>query len=689
MTKKTKTAKAPQIDPRVLARPRLDALYERHPHGEPDLDALEAGVRALIKDLGTEPVLGALLQRMESMPEAEREPSLLLFKRLSSPEVIALLWQRVKKRGALPVDVKMMALVALKTMGEDVDLDDPGRYFSPRDFKAGDLKTLEGMVGAGARGMARHLRTARDSVEIERLMLDLHRMPGSTEVVLDLIAHAEADADDPSPGSGQALGADFLQALALASPDTAVQQAAGAALARLAAKDVRPVTPVILALGQDRFHAAYMTDPGHPWQQSVNVAWQRAGGAVQALVFLLDFGAPWRGAIKDMFATMGMTPEQYRHELIDKAERKMGMPIYRVSLARAQATIAAAVEANRRNKIPLPKEYNELRHLVERWVLHPPAAVLEADTTEDELGDRPLVPDRSGRPLVLDLNDPDTQKMLGIELADDEELVIEDEEPLESFDEIVEDISELHQSLFGLPWWKPEWVRDYLAGLHPRPNKLRAPSKQFESLLDRWECLADFLEHVEYEYTDQVNSPADLRGFHLSEHLALAADFVDDGGRHRAEVWREFLTYLVQQRAIPADTPLLADLNAMLAEPESVVLLEQPEPLGGEVAVWWRPYGSEDDEEAPPAEPVTYNAWWLLLVLEQRFGGDWDALRVAAAEQPDAAAKLALLSDMERKRDADPVSWEEFPELRAALEADYARAKEWFEHGAVSAARAW
>lgn len=686
MSKKTKTAKAPQVDPRVLARPRLDALYGRHPRGEPDLDALEAGVRALIKELGAEPVLGALLQRMESMPEAEREPSLLLFKRLSSPEVIALLWQRVKKRGALPVDVKMMALVALKTMGEDVDLDDPGHYFSPRDFKASDLKTLDGIVHAGARGMARHLRAARDPVEVERLMLELYRMPGSTEVVLDLIAHAEADADD--------LGADFAQALALASPDTAVQQAAGTALARLAAKGVRPVTPVILGLGQDRFYAAAMTDPLHPWQQSVNVAWQRAGGAVQALVFLLDFGAPWRGAIKDMFSTMGMTPQQYQHELIDKAERKMGMPIYRVSLARAQATIAAAAEANRRNRIPLPKEYNEFRHLVERWVLHPLAAVLAADTTDDELGNLPLVPDRSGHPLPVDLRNPDTQKMLGIHLADDEELVIgdfelEDGEPFESFDEIVQDVSDLHETLVGLPWWKPEWVSDYLTGLYPHPDTLEASTEEFESLLDRWECLADFLEHADYQHTDQFRSAADLRGFHFSDYLLQAAALDDDGGRHRAEVWREFLTYLVQQRAIPADTPLLAGLNAMLAEPEGVVLLDQPEPLGGEVAVWWQPADDEEGEEAPPAEPVTYNAWWLLLVLARQFGGDWDALRAATVEQPDAAAKLALLTDLERMRDADPESWDDFPELRVALEEDYARAGEWFEREAVSAARAW
>ncbi len=176
------------------------------------------------------------------------------------------------------------------------------------------------------------------------------------------------------------------------------KQKAERALERLAARGVKPVTRAILDLAQDRFYAAYMTDPNHPWQQSVTVAWERAGGVIQALVFLLDFGVPWRGAIKDMFATHGMTPQEFQRELVDKPGRKMGERLYRISLARAQATIAAAVEANRKHNIALPKEFNEARHLVERWVLHPPAAILAADSTRDELGDLPLTPDRSGKP---------------------------------------------------------------------------------------------------------------------------------------------------------------------------------------------------------------------------------------------------------------------------------------------------
>jgi hypothetical protein len=268
-------------------------------------------------------------------------------------------------------------------------------------MRAGDIKSAQDMFRLGLRGLARSLRESRDPAEVEVFMHRINQMPeqaiGGEDILLDMVQGIEVGATD--------LEADFLYALAHTTPFPKVQQAAERALARLAAAGIKPVTRAILDLGQDRFYAACMTDPDHPWQQSVTVAWERAGGVIQALVFLIDFGYPWRGAIKDMFPTLGMTPSQFQRELVERAERRMGMRVYRVSLARAQATIAAAVEANRTYEIPLPKELNEARHLVERWVLHPPASAIAADSTDDELGDRPLVPDRSGRPVLVDMRD--------------------------------------------------------------------------------------------------------------------------------------------------------------------------------------------------------------------------------------------------------------------------------------------
>lgn len=90
---------------------------------------------------------------------------------------------------------------------------------------------------------------------------------------------------------------------------------------------------------------------------------------------------------------------------MDSSIRSTDSRSFQISLARAQAAIAAAVEANRKYKIALPKEFNEMRHLVDRWVLHPTEAALAADSTIDELGDLPLAPDRSDKPVLIDMRD--------------------------------------------------------------------------------------------------------------------------------------------------------------------------------------------------------------------------------------------------------------------------------------------
>ena len=70
---KSKKTKTPKIDPRIMTRPRLDALFERQARGELDLDGLEAAVRALMEEVGQPSLLGALVMRMHGTPEGERE----------------------------------------------------------------------------------------------------------------------------------------------------------------------------------------------------------------------------------------------------------------------------------------------------------------------------------------------------------------------------------------------------------------------------------------------------------------------------------------------------------------------------------------------------------------------------------------------------------------------------------------
>jgi hypothetical protein len=346
-------------------------------------------------------VLDALVKRLEGTPEGERETLMLLLQRLKNKEGIGYLWQQVKKRSGFSVGAKMTMLVILNAMGEDVDINDPGLYFSPGNVKLKDITTAQNFLQMGMHGLARELREVKDPAEIEAFMhhMNMTMQTGNegAGILVEYIKNSEKKATD--------LDADFLYALAYTTPLPDIKQKAERALESLAVQGVKPVTPAILALSQDRFFGAYMTNPEHPWQQSVTVAWQRSGGMIQALVFLLDFGAPWRGALKDMFPTHGMTVKEFQHDYLDKSEHKIGERVYHVSLARAQATITAAVEANQKNKIPLPKEFNEVLHLVERWVLHPSAEAIASDSTLDELGHLPLIPNRSGMPVMVDLRD--------------------------------------------------------------------------------------------------------------------------------------------------------------------------------------------------------------------------------------------------------------------------------------------
>ncbi len=394
----------------MLTAPRVDALLQQCARGELDKEDLEANLRALMAEVGHGPVLDALLAQMERASDEERDALMLIIADLKSPEVVDYLWQQVRRQRKLPLDVRMITLVVLKQMGEEVDISDPGRYFSPRDLRPEDLRSAKAVLRMGIHGLARSLRQASNPTEAEMFMLRVYRFAeeegGGERMLQEMVKEGERNATD--------LDADLLCAIAHTAPSPRVRRAAEEALGRLARCGIRPVHPAVLALGPDRFHAAYMTDPDHPWQQEVIVAWERANGAVQALLFLIDFGFPWRGGIKDMFPTRELTPQEFQRNLVEKAEQKMGMRLYRVSLARAQATLTTALEAHRKYGVPLPPEYQEARYLVERWVLHPPEEVLAADTTVDELGDRPLVPDYSKKPTDVFVGDIQEAIRLGI-----------------------------------------------------------------------------------------------------------------------------------------------------------------------------------------------------------------------------------------------------------------------------------
>ncbi len=686
MSKKDKH-KTPKVDPRVMARPRLDALFERHARGELDVAGLHAAVQSLIAETDLPSVFGALVMRMHGTPEAERDTLMTLVERLKSREAIDYLWQQVKKPRALSWDAKTTVLAILKGVGEEVDLSDPSRYFSARDLKPSDLKSIEDLFRAGVRGLARHLRDSRDPAEAEAYMHHVYKMRdtalGGQEILFDLVKNAEERATD--------LEADFLYAIAHTTSIEKLQQAAERALDRLAVKGVKPITPVILNLGQARFYAAYMTDPKHPWQQSVTVAWERGKGVIQALVFLLDFGVPWRGAIKDLFPTQPLTPEKFQQSLVDRPRQKMDMRMYCVGLARAQATIAAAVEANRKYNIPLPKDFVEFRHLVERWVLHPPVAELAADTTRDELAHLPLVPDRSDQLQMIDLRDLKIMEALG-NLNPNEEFEVDeavdfegDMDNLHTWDDVLEDVRTTFADVAkGMPWFQSAWVKDYLASLSADPDDLEGFDDELQVIIDEWWTLKDWVQYLAAD-ADAFRAVADLRGFHLWEYVEEnAVELDDDGGRSRVETLRDFFVYLAQRGSMPTDLPFLQDLTKILAQPDTLTPFPRPEPLGGEIALRLPGFGEEGRDE-----PFTFNEWWMALALDRKFKNNWDKCRREISKRTAAAEKLVILDRLQARLTRDPDYLDALHDELPPAPADYQRAEKWFDREQVSEARAW
>jgi hypothetical protein len=119
--------KTPKIDPRLLVRPRLDALFDRHARGELDQESLPSSLQQLLVEVGYRPLLEALLKRLEAAPAADRERFWPMAARLRTPEVIAHLWQKAREAQAA-VETRRLSLSLLRALGEDADPDHPERY---------------------------------------------------------------------------------------------------------------------------------------------------------------------------------------------------------------------------------------------------------------------------------------------------------------------------------------------------------------------------------------------------------------------------------------------------------------------------------------------------------------------------------------------------------------------------------
>nr|HID14466.1 hypothetical protein [Anaerolineae bacterium] len=412
-----------QIPKQTLAHPRLDAILARREREELDDDGCVDEIAALMTELGRRPVMDALVKKLETASDAERGALMAVIPELGDKGTIKHLW-RLVRRSKMSAGIKITALTILREMGEDVDLNDPGAYFSRRRVGFADIAEVIRMGRHSLRMLIKELHRAESIGEIEGLMAMLDRpvaQTGNEEILLTIT--------DELGAMEEAGAADMLLAIVHATARPKVRRAARNALLKLAARGVFPQSHLVKSFSEERFYAAYCTDPTQPWQQQVVMAWEWPGDIAQAMVFLLDFGFPWRGSIKDMFITRYMSKRQLQRGLIDQ-----GLEQRRVPFARARQFILDALEANHRYRVRLPPEYDEFRQLIERRIVNPsPEALAQAEALDAETVD--------------EWGEPEEPVVRGVQFVDGQPLIIFDEANLAAIEGDLEDFEDFLRSI--------------------------------------------------------------------------------------------------------------------------------------------------------------------------------------------------------------------------------------------------
>jgi hypothetical protein len=573
--KKSKKDKKPNIPIQTMARPRLEQILLRRQHGELDDEELVASIQKLMTEIGREPVLQTLLGLLDNASNEQKDALMVAIPKLGDADTIQYLWQLVRRSKA-SIGSKMTALVILKQMGEEVNIEDPSEYFSWRDVKHADLAEVENLAHFGMRALIKEIQRAKDTDELENMMLQMERI--HDQAGGEAVALAEIESLIEMGDSG---AADMLLAISATTPRPKVREAARKGLLKLAGQKVFPQAEVVKSLTNERFYAAYSTDPAHPWQQGVIIAFERSKNSIQALLFLLDFGHPWQGAIKDLFPTHMMTPQQLQREFIDKSKRQE-VEYRQTTYGRARQFILDALQANERHRVKLPKEYQEFRHLVERRVIDPSpevlayAAQVDANTVDEwgELTGEPvrgmeiIGPDGkpiplmiTGGPYAADEDEFEADEIFTLDdlLYEVEDYYFEDDESPD--DQVIDD------EAFILPY---DWAADYLTD---RFNE----GIDLDELQERWMDLCDFMYYADV-HEQAPSKLAEIQGFHVSEFITEFWDNeIDEESpleerQHAVETLRDLYAYLAAQEHIPyeAATRVTEAAHTLFSSPDQL-----------------------------------------------------------------------------------------------------------------------
>jgi hypothetical protein len=573
---KKKKQKKPNIPIEVLARPRLEGVLQQYQTGKLDTAQYLAAIQQLMDEIGQEAILGALVGLLDGSSNEQKDALMVAIPKLGNEQTIAHLWHLVQK-SKLSTSAKMTALIILQAMGEDVDLDDPGQYFSWRDLKSGNLTEVTNLGRFATREIIKDLRrqSSMDDVEAALLRFQSKLLKRGNGPLLTMIE------DLISMGDTEA--ADMLMGL-VATGNKTVREAARQGLLKLSAQKIYPQSTLIKSLIQEQFHSAYSTDPAHPWQQQqVIIVFKRGENLVQALHFLLDFGQPWRGSIKDMFPSRTVSFSEYKREFLDESAMR-GTSQRQIPYSRARQFILDAVKANRKNKQALPPEYDQYYHWVERRIIDPSpetlayAAQVDARTPDEwgELDGQPMrgmsiITHAEGKetPVVYlgddswdDLDDLDESELEEIEFADLLERV------REFYESGQDDVEVNYEEI--LPC---QWVLDYFQDGYEKGET------DVDELGDQWIDIGEFI----YFLGDGEKIPTSLEtitGEHLSDFVTDYWDghiLVDPGGdfnerRRNVETIRSFYLYLGRQNRVSASAAKRVSqaANALLRAPDKI-----------------------------------------------------------------------------------------------------------------------
>lgn len=250
-------------------------------------------------------------------------------------------------------------------------------------------------------------------------------------------------------------------------------------------------------------------------------------------------------------------------------------------------------------------------------------------------------------------------------------------------EEVLEDIATHYDSIEWDPVLKEEWATGFITWLYEQ-------RVDPEELMERWEEMELFIWFLSHHH-GEVQEIDHLRDFHVSEFVnefwrrKVLGAFTVDQKRQYVITVRDFYAHLKNAGVIDAKTydRVQRAAERVAGQPGELSHIRRPPPKGGEML-------SSVHIPSKGEFKFTFNDHWLTLVCREDFGWDWQRMREAAANQPDAAAKQRLIDRLiDMARQTDGRYPENFLMLANITRRDLREAHRFFYRSTVEEVDAW